>query len=206
MSVPVQKKSTQCLIARDLHLVTQHISPSLAQSHMLKNPPEHGVSPPRTFQVRQARVNTSTTRSTESPNPSAPLRNEEKYRNRVCQFLSSSNLRFSAIPLPSILRGRVICINLFLLRWREDVVISERLCSTFEICDRVYGAQETPSASFDTWLIVHSSIGSRNTRLRNSHSHVPRSQLHRRGALHRPFIEITTHVVRWLTYGIFVLA
>ena len=96
--------------------------------------------------------------------------------------------------------------NLFLLRWVEAVVVSERLCSTFEICDRVYGAQETPSASFDTWLIVDSSIGSRNTRLRNSHSHVPRSQLHRRGALHRLQIIIITHVVRWLTYDIFAPA
>lgn len=151
-------------------MVTQHISPSLAQDHMLETPPERSVSRPRTFQVRQARVNTSTTRSTESPNPSAPLRNEGKYRTRVCRFLSSSNLRFSAIPLPSILRGLVICINLFLLRWIEYVVLSERRCSTFEVCDRVYGAQETLSASFDTWLIAHSSIGSRDTRIRNSHS------------------------------------
>ena len=51
-----QKKSTQYLIARELRLVSQHISPSLAQSHMLTNPPEHAASPPRTFQVRQASV------------------------------------------------------------------------------------------------------------------------------------------------------
>ena len=74
------------------------------------------------------------------------------------------------------------------------------------VCDRVYGAQETSSASFDTWLIVHFSIGSRNTRLRNGNFHVPRTQLHRRGALHHLLIKISMHAVRWLTYVIFALA